>query len=120
MLYRVIVKLKNGDTVHCRLPNKSSATVMYKACREFLDDPLIEGVHIVNVSKPSPRDENLSRPPGSYWCPYCAAYRKFLTWNSYKKCHICGMSNEDFYFKKYNQFFVREFKKTRRKRKNKK
>lgn len=39
------------------------------------------------------------------WCPYCKQYSKFIRRErtGAKHCEICGISNFDFYVKKYNR-----------------
>lgn len=41
---------------------------------------------------------------GQLWCPQCAKFRPFLSdeYLGVRKCFICGMSDQDFYVKKYN------------------
>ncbi len=54
------------------------------------------------------------RPPkkNTYWCPYCAAYRKFKSWYKYRICEICFVSDNDFNVKKYNQLFSKRKEKS--------
>ena len=45
-----------------------------------------------------------------YWCPYCHQWRVFL-YNDYigvNKCNICGISDQDFYVRKYNELWKKE------------
>ena len=45
-----------------------------------------------------------------YWCPYCNQWRVFL-YNDYlgvNRCNICGISDQDFYVKKYNNLWEKE------------
>ena len=45
-----------------------------------------------------------------YWCPYCNQWRVFL-YNDYigvNKCNICGISDQDFYVRKYNELWRKE------------
>lgn len=45
-----------------------------------------------------------------YWCPYCNQWRVFL-YNDYtgvNQCNICGISDQDFYIKKYNKLWRKE------------
>ncbi len=56
-----------------------------------------------------PHEPEEIRPPKKniFWCPYCAAYRKFKPWHKYKRCEICLISDSDFYVKKYNGLFLK-------------
>lgn len=49
---------------------------------------------------------------GYYYCPYCIKDRLFQydSETKYSHCPICGISDEDFYVKKYNGLFKKEFK----------
>ena len=45
-----------------------------------------------------------------YWCPYCNQWRVFL-YNDYlgvNRCNICGISDRDFYVRKYNNLWGKE------------
>lgn len=45
-----------------------------------------------------------------YWCPYCNQWRVFL-YNDYldvNRCNICGISDRDFYVRKYNNLWEKE------------
>ncbi|MCU7521958.1 MAG: hypothetical protein HF312_17215 [Ignavibacteria bacterium] len=56
-----------------------------------------------------PKDKKI--PRNHYWCPYCIKPRIFVhrekTGNDH--CPICGVSDQDFYVKKFNGIFRREF-----------
>lgn len=53
------------------------------------------------------------------WCPYCAEERRFVysTRIESKKCPVCGISDRDFYVKKYNLSFGEGDTKNKTKRK---
>ena len=44
-------------------------------------------------------------PRGHRWCPYCVQSRRFIEDKKLgvKKCQVCGISDSDFYYKKYNR-----------------
>lgn len=45
-----------------------------------------------------------------YWCPFCNQWRVFL-WDDYlgvNRCNICGISDNDYWVKKYNNLWERE------------
>lgn len=47
---------------------------------------------------------------GHHWCPYCRQFRVFA-FDSYlgvNRCPICTISDQDFFFKKYNGIFYIE------------
>lgn len=47
-----------------------------------------------------------------YWCPYCECWEYWVTdnWTGSKRCPICGISNNDYYVKGYNELWVGEMK----------
>lgn len=52
-----------------------------------------------------------NRPHKSwYWCPYCNQWRVFLWDDSLgvNCCNICGISDADFYVRKYNNLFMKD------------
>lgn len=54
---------------------------------------------------------NSNPPRGHSWCPYCIKYRVFV-WSekfSLKRCPICSITEQDFYYKKYNGIFKKEY-----------
>lgn len=42
-----------------------------------------------------------------YWCPYCNKWRPFSydPWLEVNRCSICGISDSDFYVRRYNSLF---------------
>lgn len=65
----------------------------------------------------APEDSDL-KVRGKYWCPYCNGYHKFKNWGKqYKKCEICGMSDADFWVRKYNNLWTNSKIKIRKKKK---
>ena len=50
---------------------------------------------------------------GEWWCPYCRRWRKFKS-NGYlgvKQCKVCGVSDREWYVKKYNGLLEKPKKK---------
>lgn len=50
-------------------------------------------------------------PKNHWWCPYCRKFRIFM-WDrrlEVKRCPICGITDHDFYVKKYNGIFKQEW-----------
>jgi rubrerythrin len=52
------------------------------------------------------------RPPKNHWwCPYCRRFRIFI-WSGkleVMRCPVCGITDHDFYVKKHNGIFKREY-----------
>lgn len=60
-------------------------------------------VDIISLNVPfKPKGESPHK--NWYWCPYCNKWRPFIYNDSFgqNKCIICGISDLDFYVKKYN------------------
>lgn len=101
--WRVIILLNEEQAIHCRFPNKVSATVMYRLCKEELENEKIIGIHLVRCKAVLP-DEKDRGEEGKYWCPYCGAWRTFWKRNDYHRCEICWVSNSDFYWQLANHW----------------
>ena len=45
-----------------------------------------------------------------YWCPYCNSWRIFLWDETFclNRCSICGISDSDYYVRKYNGLWDKE------------
>lgn len=59
--------------------------------------------HLIH-SKPAPPSSE--KVPGRLWCPYCREWREFVAnqWG-YIVCEVCGVSNMDYYTRKYNHLW---------------
>ena len=56
--------------------------------------------HLVH-SKPAPPSSE--KVPGRLWCPYCREWREFDTNQAgYTVCEVCGVSDMDYYTRRYN------------------
>lgn len=56
--------------------------------------------HLVH-SKPAPPSSR--KVPGRLWCPYCREWREFdANQAGYTVCEVCGVSNMDYYTRRYN------------------
>jgi len=56
--------------------------------------------HLVH-SKPTPPSSR--KVPGRLWCPYCREWREFdANQAGYTVCEVCGVSNMDYYTRRYN------------------
>lgn len=72
----------------------------YKELRDQLSDE--EDVEIVNVQVYDRVADNYPRDSarGKMWCPFCMKLEK---WSNHK-CPVCGMSDSEFWVKKFNHF----------------
>lgn len=59
-------------------------------------------IGVVSLSKAYKPDNNKKKVHGKMWCPYCREYRTYKFDGSYKRCELCGISDNDFYVKVYN------------------
>jgi len=101
MYWRVVIRLRDDTTVHCRFPNQIAAQVMKKACDEFLNYGMYLDSHVVSC-KPRFPDPSLSKPPGKSWCPYCGTWRSYWKRNNVSRCEVCWTSKHDFYWNRIN------------------
>lgn len=91
----IIIPSENGD----ELQGYKKAKKTYQILKEKYPTYIID---IISRTMAFPPKKPITR--GSYYCPYCRKDRKFVIKNStgYKHCTICGISDQDFYVKKYN------------------
>ena len=56
------------------------------------------------------------------WCPYCIKFRLMILDDKLgvHRCPVCGITEQDFYFKSYNGLFSMEWEQYLRERENKK
>jgi hypothetical protein len=53
-----------------------------------------------------------------YYCPYCQRWEYWVSSEGkYKHCPVCGISDSEFYVKKYNGLWVKEMKSKSKKQK---
>lgn len=75
----------------------SSAEEMHKHTSEFIK----RGFEIVEV------DVQTAHPPETtgrgIWCPYCQRWELWVKDEGYTVCPLCGMTNKDFYVKRFNR-----------------
>lgn len=59
--------------------------------------------HLVH-SKPAPPSSE--KVHGRMWCPYCRRWRKFAAdQTGYTVCEVCGVSDMDYYIRRYNHLW---------------
>jgi len=60
--------------------------------------------HLVHSEPAPPSSEKV---PNRLWCPYCREWRKFdANQAGYSLCEVCGVSNMDYYTRRYNRLEV--------------
>lgn len=82
------------------------------ALRGLDKDNLIYEAYYISKNPIAP-EENLVTDK-KYYCPYCGTlnYLKSNFSTGYKVCPICGISMGEFYFKKYNNLWLKDSKNT--------
>ena len=104
------VIIKDGD-IRVRRVCKDDALgkKLYKMAKAKYEDTPIK-VFISTRSNPRRPPKDLKLPPGKLWCPYCNRPRRFKydDWFGVNKCQICGISDDDFYVKGYNNTWGRD------------
>lgn len=64
-----------------------------------------KGLH-PHLVHPKPEPPNSKKVPGRLWCPYCREWRKFgENQIGYTVCEVCGISNRDYYIRRYNHLW---------------
>jgi hypothetical protein len=49
---------------------------------------------------------DIDKPKGTYWCPFCQSFQKFkAAEGGYLHCPICGISDSEYYVKRYNNLW---------------
>lgn len=92
-----------------------SSIVVYKKAKEMyvkLKDKLPSGTSVNFYSCTQQYAPSKDKKPGrgQMWCPQCAKYSNFFMNEELgvRKCFICGISDQDFYVKKYNHIWKAE------------
>lgn len=68
--------------------------------------------HLVH-SKPAPPSSE--KVPNRLWCPYCREWRDFDENQArYTVCEVCGISDKDYYIRRYNHLFNSQSRRLRR------
>ncbi len=65
--------------------------------------------YLFNRSRPTPSPDGFRPKPPVFWCPYCAAPRKFVrsSFNpkKYNVCEICEITDSNYYVRKENNLW---------------
>lgn len=69
---------------------------------EFKDALEMKGLEVIEVDIRTAHPPKRIRPEGIY-CPYCQQQNEWPKNGSYKNCPICGMSDSDFWVRKFNK-----------------
>lgn len=95
-MWRVRVRSKR---INKRFEDEEKARVYYKECKKKYKKVLIA------TTKMKPIEGKGKR--GELWCPSCGEWRKFkkASRRNVKICDWCGLSDNDFYVKKYNNLW---------------
>lgn len=61
-------------------------------------------VAFIEIGVIHPKDDSIRHKGSDWWCPYCGTWRKFKhdKKRNLKVCFYCGISEADYYVKKYN------------------
>ncbi len=64
-------------------------------------------LYAVNCSKPTPPPGEYVAIKGTHWCPYCADTRHFDYSSSTESehCNVCGISENDYYVRRFNNHY---------------
>lgn len=68
-----------------------------------------ENTYLISLTRsiPAPMDYKPKVFQKIFWCPYCGAERRFKhdSFVDAERCSICGVSDRDFYVRKYNNLW---------------
>jgi hypothetical protein len=106
---RKIIRFKGKE-------GQSSADVFAKA-KEYAkqlkkaDEDDTVSIDLVSGTRAYAPPKNAVIPKHQLWCPYCVKPRPFMEKPEIgvSKCPVCGISDSDFYVKKYNGIFREEY-----------
>lgn len=75
-------------------------------------------LYTVDCSKqtPPPVKFETEVPDGTCWCPYCADHRHFVYSSVLEQdqCNVCGITDRDYYVRKYNPVYHTKYLVTRK------
>ena len=120
----ISVRTRTGDARKIKIKGEvgQSAKTVYLKVKE-LRQKLVEkyeGKHItVDLISASQAFATRSKPEkGHLWCPYCVKHRISVdnTRLGTEECVVCGITSNDFWVKKYNGIFRREYLSTMRRK----
>jgi hypothetical protein len=100
------VKPEAGETaIECYRRAKAKAEEIKSKVGENVT---VELISATTAFKPP---EGYKKPRNHMWCPYCRKSRLFPfdEYRGVKRCIICGITENDFYIKKYNGVFYNEW-----------
>lgn len=95
-IWRVLVR-KEG--INERFEDEGKARTYYEKCKEKYKKVVLA---TTDIKEPEGKGKI-----GQLWCPYCGEWRKFKD-NGIKGiivCDWCGISDNDFYIKKFNRLW---------------
>jgi len=99
----LVLFTKRGNKIRIHLPVEELAEVLANLTSAF---PQVVDVNLVYMKPKAPTEPLQSS--SQYWCPYCRAMRRFIYCGEMEvnKCPVCGISDMDFYVKKYNRLWA--------------
>jgi len=107
----IIKNRKGGIVYHSgfqRFDTKKQMEIFSKRLMKEFEGIHYE-LHFVDVYKASPIDELKHRSSArQVWCPYCQSWQIFKSQKlTHKQCPVCGVSDQDYWLKKYNHTWGR-------------
>lgn len=83
----------------------------YAKTLKVADTDNVVSIDLVSGTKAYAPKEGTKIPRNQLWCPYCVKPRPFIDKPDIgvRKCPVCGISDSDFYVKKYNGIFKEEY-----------
>jgi len=112
-MVRVLVIL-NGKKIPKDFENESMGKAFFKLAKSRFGK---DNTFLISLTQPIPPSDEKHYPnKNKYWCPYCGDERRFKndSWIGVNRCSICGITDRDFYIRKYNHLWTKTRKNFRR------
>ena len=100
----VVVKIRSKREFK-KFPTKEEAINYYAKAIQLEEKDRRIKVGLVSLVDPIPVAKDKKGKDGELWCPYCGEYRKFKSNDGYRRCEMCGVSEESFWVKTYNKLW---------------
>lgn len=119
--YVVVVVLRTNKD---RIAYNSGLTYFYhkEALEVFVKEikkgnPNLEIHHVDTLDAHEPPED---RGRG-YWCPFCKSWEYWMADSGgYKRCPICGISDNEYYVKRFNRLWTEDMKSKKQKKQQEK
>lgn len=101
-----VMVILRGKKAQRKFPDESMGRVFFKRAKERFG---VDNTYLISLTKAIPPPEEFipRKAQKKYWCPFCGDERRFKH-NSRldsDECPICGITDREFYVRKYNNLW---------------